>query len=124
MSLYAASEQGARMGGDRGVPASSGPFPSSPRVIYQNAPLTEVVAQLRFPPLLRIEGAPPADFQDRVRNEFPFVEKGAGLPAPLEAAGDQPIPAEILEMLRTQIGNTTYRFLNEGRTSTITLTPG
>jgi uncharacterized protein (TIGR04255 family) len=46
------------------------PFPETRRVIYRRNPLKEVICQLRFPPILRIETSP-ADFQDMVRSEFP-----------------------------------------------------
>jgi hypothetical protein len=57
-------------------------FPDSARVIYGKAPLTGVVCQLRFPPILRIESAPPADFQDRIREQFPLLERRPQSPTP------------------------------------------
>src|SRR5256885_3722562 len=50
-------------------------FPDSPRVIYGKAPLTAVICQLRFPPILRIESTVPADFQERVRTQFPLLDR-------------------------------------------------
>ena len=46
-------------------------FPKSERVIYRKNPLAEVICQLRFPTILRIETSPPADFQDRIRKNYP-----------------------------------------------------
>jgi uncharacterized protein (TIGR04255 family) len=52
------------------------PFPEAPRVIYRNNPLDRVICQFRFPPILRIDKEVPADFQERIRGDFPgFSEK-------------------------------------------------
>jgi len=52
------------------------PFPEAPRVIYGSNPLDRVICQLRFPPILQIDKEIPADFQERVRRDFPeFREK-------------------------------------------------
>jgi uncharacterized protein (TIGR04255 family) len=56
-------------------------FPDSPRVIYRVNPLAEVICQLRFPPVLRIESEPPAKFQDRIRREYPLYEEQTGGPS-------------------------------------------
>jgi uncharacterized protein (TIGR04255 family) len=50
------------------------PLPVAPRVLYGNSPLIEVVCQLCFPPILKIDTDVPAQFQDRVRREFPFYQ--------------------------------------------------
>jgi uncharacterized protein (TIGR04255 family) len=46
-------------------------FPDSPRVIYGRNTLTEVLVDLRFPPVLRIEAEPPVSFQEAIRFDFP-----------------------------------------------------
>ncbi len=52
------------------------PFPDSPRVIYAQNPLIEVVCQLRFPPILRIDSEAPAALQEKIRAKYPlFKEK-------------------------------------------------
>jgi uncharacterized protein (TIGR04255 family) len=50
------------------------PFPESERVIYGKNPLTEVICQLRFPTILRIGTEQVADFQDRIRQDYPLYE--------------------------------------------------
>ncbi|HRW07676.1 MAG TPA: TIGR04255 family protein [Caldilineaceae bacterium] len=50
------------------------PFPKTPRTIYQENPLEEVICQLRFPPILKIETGNLVSFQDGVRFQFPFFE--------------------------------------------------
>jgi len=49
------------------------PFPISPRVIYAVNPLVEVISQVRFPPILRIDSEPPAAFQERIRAQYPLL---------------------------------------------------
>ena len=51
------------------------PFPDSERVIYQRNPLLEVICQLRFPSILRIDSEAPAVFQERVRKEYPMYQE-------------------------------------------------
>ncbi|MBL8785507.1 MAG: TIGR04255 family protein, partial [Deltaproteobacteria bacterium] len=50
-------------------------IPESPRVIYASNPLADVICQVRFPRILRIDNELPADFQDAIRGQFPhFAE--------------------------------------------------
>lgn len=46
-------------------------FPDSERVQYNRNPLVEVICQLRFPRILRIETERPVDFQESLRDEYP-----------------------------------------------------
>jgi len=59
-------------------------FPETPRVIYAQNPLVEVICQLRFPPILRIETELPAAFQEEIRKDYPLtqVEEAARIPLP------------------------------------------
>ena len=54
-------------------------FPPKPDVQLENSPLVEVVCQVRFPPILRIAGEEPSEFQELIRVEFPIVELEHGL---------------------------------------------
>ncbi len=60
------------------------PFPDSPRVLFGKNPLEEVVCQLRFPPILRVdaESAGLASFQERVRQRFPLYRRTV-MPLPM-----------------------------------------
>jgi uncharacterized protein (TIGR04255 family) len=66
------------------------PFPDAARTIYRQNPLAEVICQLRFPTILRIdaEREPAALFQERIRGQYPLYEEkplaGASLPAQLQ----------------------------------------
>ena len=52
------------------------PFPEVKRVIYKKNPLDRVICQLRFPSILKIDAEIPAEFQERVRSDFPnYSEK-------------------------------------------------
>jgi len=94
-------------------------FPESPRVIYSNSPLTQVICQLRFPPILRIESDPPADFQDRIRTIFPLLERRAQNPGLPEG-----VPPEIARVLMGNLpSGPSYVFQTEDRRNTITLSP-
>lgn len=53
------------------------PLPEYDRVIYSKNPLEEVICQVRFPPILRIDAELPAAFQDAVRDRYPLYEEKA-----------------------------------------------
>src|SRR5438270_13238194 len=73
-------------------------FPEAPRVLYGVNPLDEVLCQLRFPPILKIDADSLADFQERVRTDYPFYEKKPavklppGLPAEFATALGMDMP--------------------------------
>ena len=46
------------------------------RVRYQKSPLIEVIFQLRFPTILSINAKQPTEFQDRIRERYPFYQEG------------------------------------------------
>jgi uncharacterized protein (TIGR04255 family) len=85
------------------------PFPESPRVVYGKNPLVDVICQLRFPTVLRIGAEQPADFQDKIRREYPLYSLQAPsiefpqLPKQLSA---------IIEQigLPKPLGSSTHRF--------------
>lgn len=55
------------------------PVPESKRVIYEKNPLFEVVCQIRFPAVLRIEAELPMAFQEAVRGTYPMYKEHSGL---------------------------------------------
>jgi len=61
------------------------PIPTSDRVVYRNNPLAEVICQLRFPAILRIEAEAPVNFQDRIRQEYPEYRLAPVFPTELPA---------------------------------------
>jgi len=50
-------------------------FSNEERCIYETNQLIEVICQLRFPDILKIEAQEPALFQDAVRGEYPGYQK-------------------------------------------------
>lgn len=55
------------------------PFPEVEEVRLGRSPLSEVICQVRFPAILRIDSEQPAVFQERVRKHFPQLEIERGL---------------------------------------------
>lgn len=51
------------------------PIPDSDRIIYGSNPLSEVVCQLKFPIILRIESEAPASFQEAIRHDYPIYKE-------------------------------------------------
>lgn len=52
------------------------PFAEAKKTIYKKNVLNQVICQLKFPPILRIDGELPVAFQERVNKEFPnYTEK-------------------------------------------------
>ena len=78
------------------LPSAAAPFPETARVVYQRNPLAEVICQVRFPPVLRIEAELPAAFQERIRQRFPVYRgsESAGM------LGGIAVPDEIMQMVR------------------------
>lgn len=76
-------------------------FPESDRVIYKQNPLVEVICQLRFPRILKIDSELPAAFQEEIRGTFPTVTETH----PTTAA----VPPEVLRMLGMDAGVTGQR---------------
>ncbi|MGD2158113.1 MAG: TIGR04255 family protein [Anaerolineales bacterium] len=54
-------------------------FPSKPDVPLANPPLVEVISQVRFPPILRINKEEPSEFQEEIREIFPKFELEQGI---------------------------------------------
>jgi uncharacterized protein (TIGR04255 family) len=88
------------------------PFPHSQRVIYAHNPLDQVVCQLRFPPILKIDVGLPAEFQERVRSEFPSFSEQSEWSMPIPADPNNPIPPEILRQMVQVAGNRNFQFVS------------
>ena len=95
------------------------PEPST-RVAYEKPPLVEVICQLRFPTILRIQSEIPSQFQERVRAKFPnYNEKTK------DQFGDA--PPEVKSLLKQFSQNTTeksYEFISEDEQWTVNLGSG
>jgi len=99
------------------------PFPDVQRVIYKRNPLEQVICQLRFPPILKIDAEIPAEFQDKVRKDYPnFSEisewKKVGIPRAVKGQ----IPPEALRQVLQPPGNKNYEFSSENGQWQVNLT--
>jgi uncharacterized protein (TIGR04255 family) len=97
-------------------------FPKTQRNIYSNNPLDEVICQLRFPPLLRIEKEIPFEFQEMIRSMFPEYIEGEEIQIPIPGQNIENVPSELLELARNTIKRRNYAFLSEDRKWRINLT--
>ena len=57
-------------------------FSDRSRSNYRNAPIHEVICQLRFPTILTINSVEPADFQEAIRDAFPQYARRQDIAAP------------------------------------------
>ena len=83
-------------------------IPKSERVVFTRNPLKQVICQLQFPTILRIDSELPADFQDAIRSEYPILRERSEQP-------NFPIPEEISQLLPPELkagGRTVYDFIS------------
>lgn len=94
-------------------------FSDRPRSHYANAPVHEVICQLRFPTILTINSVEPADFQESIRAEFPqYVRRQETVPPQLtNPNGPSPAPVS-----RPPVTN--YHFLSADGHWKLNLTEG
>lgn len=88
-------------------------FPEVERVVYGKNPIDNVICQLKFPAIMKIDTEVPAEFQDRIRSSYPALSESLGVviesTPEVKAEGlDEPIS----KMLSKQ-GLKTYQFSSE-----------
>jgi len=98
------------------------PFPEAPRVLYNPNPLTKVICQFRFPPILRIDADIPALFQDAVRTRFPSFREKAEFKLELPPNIESQVPTEVLRQMVRSTTTKNYEFISEDELWTINLT--
>ncbi|HCF24064.1 MULTISPECIES: TIGR04255 family protein [unclassified Novosphingobium] len=96
------------------MPGIDNLFPDAPRTVYERNPLREVICQVRYPTILKIEAQPPADFQERLRDRLPILERSASRAA-------QQIPQELLQAIGAPTAGTGYTFRDEDNVVSVTL---
>jgi uncharacterized protein (TIGR04255 family) len=93
-------------------------FPESERVVYETNQLEQVICEVRYPEILRIDSEAPAGFQDRIRGEYPLFEKGSALKLEL--------PPEIARILPLEVnfsgGPVVYNFISPDKRWKVGLT--
>ena len=53
------------------------PFPKVKRFVYKTNLLDEVICQVRFPPILKIDTETPAAFQEVLRSSYPYLTESS-----------------------------------------------
>ena len=96
-------------------------FPKKQRVIFDKRPTERVICQFRFPPILRIDSEPPAQFQERIRDSYPLLKERD------ESELGLKLPPEIRKLLGSDpsgpSGNhRAYDFSTEDQKWSVTLT--
>src|ERR1700687_3478435 len=95
-------------------------FPDASRVIYDKSPLEEVVCQVKFPAILKIEAQEPVSFQERVRKEYPLLNEKSPIELP------PGMPTEIAKLTLAQVpfrtGKPAYEFASADEQWTVNLT--
>lgn len=93
-------------------------FPPARRVVYEKTSLVEVICQLRFPPILKIDSDPVSDFQERVRSALPGYDRRAlgHVQAPVIIAGGTPVMVPQLSDQRVE-----HAFLSADGSAKVTL---
>ena len=98
------------------------PFPQSTRVIYKNNPLENVICQIRFPAILKIDSEIPAEFQEKIRNQYPnFREKTEILLGQREIVGAG-VALEMIDEFMKGPAIKNYEFASENEIWRINLT--
>ncbi len=85
------------------------------RVRYEKSPLIEVIFQLRFPTILKIGANAPEDFQEEIREVYPYYEEA------IESAGDIIFSNGRPTPISRQ--NKNYSFVSADENYKINLTP-
>ena len=84
------------------------PFPETPKVQYNTNTLIEVICQIRFPPILKID-SDLVRYQELVRKEYPYFKARLDGPPIGETIGE--LPPKIVEFLGSS--NRVYDFASE-----------
>jgi len=97
-------------------------FPDADRVIFKKNVLEQVICQLRFPTILRIDTEVPSAFQEKIRHKFPmYQESREGSDLEIPPSFSQFVPRDLFEDFPLR-GNLRFQFLSSDRTWTVSLT--
>lgn len=97
------------------------PFPNCERMIYSKNTLRQVICQLRFPSILRIDSQLPVEFQERIRAKYPiFRERTELIANQIPQSIMNLIPLQMKESLPTS--SKIYEFISADENWIITLT--
>lgn len=97
-------------------------FPEAERVIYRENVLDQVICQLQFPTILKIDTEVPSEFQELIRHKFPvYQQSNEGDNFQFPDGISQLVPREFIESFPIR-GNLRYQFLSGDRSWTVSLT--
>ena len=97
-------------------------FPDAKRTIYKINVLEQVICQLRFPTILKIDTEVPSEFQEAIRHRFPiYKQTHEGADPGFPDGITQFIPQELIESFAIR-GNLRFQFLSSDGTWTVSLT--
>lgn len=93
-------------------------FPPADRVEYSKTSLVEVIFQLKFPPILKIETEPVSELQEHLRTALPGYDRReiGQVGAPVIIANGQPLPLPQFSDRRVE-----HAFLSRGGETKVTL---
>ena len=94
-------------------------IPESPRVEYRRNPLANVVCQLRYPSILRINAVDPIEFQEEIRHRYPLYQ---AVNMTIEAPIPSPVLGQTIGIGAVNTLERSYKFASEDNRWTITLT--
>ena len=98
------------------------PFPESQRVIYAKNPLVNVICQLRFPPILRIDTEVPSLFQDFIKNDYPFYKELTEFQTEVSSGVQQPLNEFLINQATKASFTKNHEFSSEDGNWKINLT--
>src|SRR5258708_15277829 len=99
------------------------PFPKSERVLYKKNPLIQVICQLRFPAILRIDTVAPSEFHDKIRDQYPLYQhrvESLSLPPELLAQLAQSQP-DIAKSILNAKPTTVHEFISSDKICALNL---
>ena len=97
-------------------------FPDAKRTIYKINVLEQVICQLRFPTILKIDTEVPSQFQEAIRHRFPiYKQTNAGADPGFPDGLAQYMPQELIESFSMR-GNLRFQFLSSDGEWTVSLT--
>jgi len=97
-------------------------FPKTERVIYNKNPLNNVICQLRYPPILRIDSEVPSHFQEAIIKTFPLYNEKIELQHEIALGLKPEASSELVKHLTKTSTNKNHEFSSEDGILKVNLT--
>jgi len=88
-------------------------FPDVKRVVYEKNPLDNVICQLQFPAILKIDSETPFEFQELIRKEYPILSESSDIVFTPSIDIEKQIPSEVVQKALSTTGIKNYQFSSE-----------